>query len=204
MVAVTIYVEGGGPGKVGKSNCRKGFRKFFERAGLAGTMPSIISSGSRNDTFGDFRVAFGDKDSGEIPLMLVDSEAPVKPNTTSWQHLSSRDNWKRPDNAQDNQAQLMVQCMESWFLADVSALRKYFGAGFKSTSLAKRNDIGNIPKSDVYKRLNSASQNSKKGVYHKGRHSFDILAQIDPEKVVERSPFAKRLVDTLKGHLIPT
>ena len=52
--------------------------------------------------------------------------------------------------------------------------------------------------------LEAASRDSKKGAYHKGRHSFDILTQIEPEKVIQRSRFAKRLVETLKAHLIPT
>ena len=97
----------------------------------------------------------------------------------------------------------MVQCMESWFLADVATLERFFGSGFKSRSIAKRDDIENIPKDDVYRQLKSASSGSNKRAYDKGRHSFDILAQIDPEKVIQRSRLAKRLVDTMKAHLIP-
>ena len=97
----------------------------------------------------------------------------------------------------------MVQCMEAWFLADVPALETFFGAGFRSTSLAKRDDIENIPKNDVFNQLDSATRASKKGAYDKSRHSFDILAQIDPAQVIQCSPFAKQLVDTLRAHLIP-
>ena len=96
----------------------------------------------------------------------------------------------------------MVQCMESWFLADVSTLGAFFGDGFRNPS--ERNDIEDIPKQDVLRNLESASKDSQKGAYNKGRHSFDILGQIDPEKVIQHSRFAKRLVETLKGHLIPT
>ena len=70
----------------------------------------------------------------------------------------------------------MVQCMESWFLADVSTLESFFGAGFRAASLAKRDDIENVIKQDVLSSLESASRSSRKGTYHKGRHSFDILA----------------------------
>ena len=203
MVTVTVYVEGGGQGKYLKSKCRQGFREFFEKAGLAGHMPRIMSCGSRNDTLKDFRVALGEEYSDDIPLMLVDSEAPVQMNGTSWQHLSARDCWERPKGAQDEQGHLMVQCMEAWFLADVSALENFFGAGFKAASLAKRDDIEKIPKRDVFVQLKSASRDSKKRAYDKGRHSFDLLAQIDPEKVISRSPFARQLVETLKEHLLP-
>ena len=57
MVAVTIYVEGGGEGKAGRTKFREGFRKFFERAGFAGNMPRILASGSRDSALRDFRIA---------------------------------------------------------------------------------------------------------------------------------------------------
>ena len=98
----------------------------------------------------------------------------------------------------------MVQCMESWFLADVSELESFFKRGSRTTSLAERNDIEQISKEDVLNQLKAASRGSTKGAYHKGRHPFDILGRIEPEKVIQRSRFAKRLVETLKGHLIPT
>ena len=60
----------------------------------------------------------------------------------------------------------------------------------------------NIPKKDVFAQLEAASRDSRKGRYRKGSHSFSLLKQIDPTKVIQRSPFAKRLVDTLKAHLI--
>ncbi len=87
-------------------------------------------------------------------------------------------------------------------MADAQALEIFFGAGFRLPTV--RNDIEDIPKKDVLRNLETASQGSRKSAYQKGRHSFDILAQIDPEKVIQRSRFAKQLVETLKGHLLPT
>lgn len=202
MVAVTIYVEGGGEGKAGKTRCREGFRKFIEKAGFVGNMPTVLASGSRDSALTDFRVALKEVEPGKIPLLLVDSEAHVRSNSTPWQHLQSRDNWNRPVSAGEDQVHLMVQCMESRFLADVSTLESYFGPGFRPTAIPLRIDIERVPKSDVLKQLESASRESKKGSYHKGRHSFEILARIDPAEVTRRSPFAKRLIDTLKSHLI--
>lgn len=201
MVKVTVYVEGGSPGKV-ESKCRSGFHEFFKKAGLEGHMPKIVACGGRDKTLQKFRVALQQADPDHIPLLLVDSEGPVRSHMKSWQHLSSRDGWERPKGAQDEQGHLMVQCMESWFLADVPALEIFFGAGFRSNTLANRNDIENIPKKDVFAQLEAASRDSRKGRYRKGSHSFSLLKQIDPTKVIQRSPFAKRLVDTLKAHLI--
>lgn len=200
MVSVTVFVEGGSRGDLATS-CRKGFRRFFENVGLKGHMPSVVSCGSRKDAYDRFCVALSDSREGEIPLLLVDSEELVPAHSAPWPHLRSRDCWDRPEGAQREQAHLMVQCMESWFFADISALQRFFGTGFKSPP--KRDDIENIPKQDVLNGLATASRNSRKGQYHKGRHSFDILAQIDPEKVIECSPYAKQLVETLKKLLTP-
>ena len=199
MVRVTVFVEGGSRGNLATS-CRKGFRRFFENVGLKGHMPSVVACGSRKDAYDRFCVALSDSGVEEIPLLLVDSEELVQAHNAPWPHLRSRDCWDPPEGARHEQAHLMVQCMESWFLADISALQSFFGTGFRPPS--KRDDIENIPKQDVLSKLEAASRNSNKGPYHKGRHSFDILAQIDPEKVIQRSPFARKLVNTLKDHLI--
>ena len=204
MVSVEIYVEGGGQGKHLKSRCREGFSEFLRKTGLEGHMPKIKACGSRNNAWDDFCGALRQASPGKLPLLLVDSEDPVRAHDTPWQHLRSRDNWKRPDNAEDDQAHLMVQCMESWFFADVSALETFFGTGFRRASLGRRDDIEDIPKKDVFNQLNSASSNSRKDAYDKSLHSFDILGQIDPAQVTQRSPFARQLIDTLKAHLIPT
>ena len=37
-----------------------------------------------------------------------------------------------------------------------------------------------------------------KGIYRKGRHSFELLECLDPSKVMESSPHARRLIDALK------
>lgn len=194
-------MEGGSPGKL-ESKCREAFSKFFTRAGIPKPKFTIIACGPRNKARDRFSSALRSANPDTISLLLVDSEEPVRPNHKPWQHLHSRDKWKRPEGAHEQHAHLMVQCMESWFLADVPALDKYFGSGFRPRSIAKRNDIENIPKEDALSQLKSASSNSKKRAYNKGSHSFEILSRIDPEKVIQCSPFAKRLVDTLKSHLI--
>ena len=59
----------------------------------------------------------------DLPLLLVDSEGPVAAGQTSWQHLKARDNWDKPRPVSDDQAFLMVEVMETWFIAD----RHYYG-----------------------------------------------------------------------------
>ncbi len=198
---IKIYVEGGGEKKDAeplKTACRRGFREFFEKAGLVGHMPAIVACGSRNQAFRKFEIAVQNARSDELPLLLVDSEGSVINKQGVRSHLMTRDNWNPPLSVNDDQIHLMVQCMENWFFADPEMLSRYFGKGFQASALSKRPDVENIPKDDVFSQLENASRKCQKQTYSKGRHSFAILAEIDPTKVVNCSPFAKRLIDVLK------
>ena len=134
----------------------------------------------------------------EFIVLLVDSEEGVEGDIGPWAFLKRRDNnWNKPDGTSDDNAHLMVQCMEAWFLADRDTLALFFGHGFRANALPNRSDVENIPKPDLYNALRGATRDSRKGEYGKGQHSFDLLAQLNPQKVIAASPYAKRLVDTL-------
>ena len=97
-------------------------------------------------------------------------------------------------------AHLMVQCMEAWFLADKDCLAAFFGRGFNRNALSHNPDIEQVAKTDVLEGLKGATRRCKsKGEYGKGRHSFEILSEIDPEKVLAASLHAMRLVHTLRA-----
>ena len=195
---IKIFVEGGGDRNLLRRECRKGFSNFFSKAGLKGRMPSVVASGSRREAFDDFRAAVHRPGRYDFIVLLVDSEGPV--TTGPWQHLKTRDNWDKPPSAKDDQVHLMVQCMEAWFLADKECLVAYYGNGFNQNALPARQHIENIAKNDVLNGLKNATRSGvSKGEYGKGQHSFDILAQIDPDKVIAASPHARRLVDTLNA-----
>jgi hypothetical protein len=125
-VNVTVFVEGGGNTKALRARCRRGFGAYLSKAGLAGRMPRVIPSGSRQNAFRDFRTAVGNADTSDFIVLLVDSEGPVERNSGPWKHLKNRepDNWDRPASARDDNAHMMVQCMETWFLADQDTLLK--------------------------------------------------------------------------------
>lgn len=199
MVTCKIYVEGGGDRKDLKSRCREGFRKFFEKAGLAGRMPRIIACGGRRSAYDDFCTALRIAKPDELIFLLVDSEGPVKDANNPWIHLSSRkaDSWIKPDNAGSDNVHLMVQCMESWFLADTQALVLFYGQGFRFGSLPANPHIEQVPMSDVLRGLKDASISTSKGSYSKGDHSFGILGLIEPAKVRKASAHADRLIDSL-------
>ena len=196
---LTIYAEGGGDTKALRTECRMGFREFFRKAGLAGRMPRVSACGSRRQAYEDFCNALGKHGSNRFIALLVDSEGPVNEAVDPWSHLRERDSWTKPSGATEDTAHLMVQCMEAWFFADKEALAKYFGQGFRPNALSMRPEVEAIPKGDIEQGLKNATREcERKGQYNKGRHSFAILAQLDPAKVVAASPYARRLMQILR------
>ena len=192
MVTTTLYVEGGGDSGALRRACRKGFRKFIEKAGLIGTMPKIVACGSRSNAYHSFCIAHA---SGTGPAMLlVDAEALVTASGP-WQHLKDRDGWDRPDAASDDQCHLMVQAMESWFLADKEALQSFYHQSFRPQDLPQNPTIENIPKQDVFNGLSQATRNTRS--YKKGADSFEILEKLDPAKVRNASHYADRFIRAL-------
>lgn len=193
-MSVRIYVEGGFEGST-KSNCRKAFAAFLEKVIPPGSF-KVIASGSRQKAYEDFSSAVRQHTADFIAL-LVDSEAPVI--APAWRHLNARDgdNWQRPSGAADDQAHLMVQVMEAWFLADQETLSTYYGQGFLRNSLPRQKDIEQIDKIRVFEALRHASRLTQKGSYHKTRHGFDLLELIDPVLVRGASRNAENLFAVL-------
>ena len=195
MVNSKLYVEGGGDNnKALRTKCRRGFRIFLEKAGLTGRMPRIVACGGRNNAYDSFKAGHASED--VRAMLLVDAEGPVAADGP-WQHLKSRDNWDRPGGATDEQCHLMVEVMESWFLADKDALQAYFGQGFRRQALPANPDVEQVSKQDVLSGLDGATQATSKGRYRKGAHSFEVLERLDVGKVRKGSDYADRFVKAL-------
>ena len=214
-IAVKLFVEGGGDSNALRTDCRAAFSSFLQKAGLSGIMPVIVASGSRKAAYDDYCTAVRNN----VPaLLLVDSECDViyppimdnyNPDDMStwkpWHHLKNRqgqdgafvDNWDKPAGANDCDCHLMVQVMEAWFLTDMEALKRFYKQNFSESTLPERQEIENIPKQTVIKSLEKATKDTQKGQYSKGGHSFELLAIIDPQKVMKLSPWANRFVSLL-------
>ena len=111
----------------------KDSRSSFNVPDSVGRMPAVVACGSRNDAYDSYCTAIANAGQNDFPILLVDSEAAV--TQEPWDHLKARDNWDRPDNAIDEHAHLMVQCMEAWFVADRELLARFFGQGFSENPL---------------------------------------------------------------------
>lgn len=192
----TIYIEGGGDTAHLCSELRKGFKALFENAGFRGRLPKVVACGSRNDAFGDFKIAYLSKSKDEAILLLVDSEEVVN-KLTKWEHVISRDSWDKLANVTEDNIFLMVVTMESWFLADEDALVKFFGQGFEAKKLPHNQNFEAIEKTKLYDGLKNATKNSSKGEYGKGQHSFKILSLLDTQKVKNHGKYSKEFFDYL-------
>lgn len=202
MTAVKLFVEGGSTQSSDLDvACRRAFSKLLGGAGLK-RMPRIVASGSRGDALRQFETALRTEDVHAV--LLVDSEGPIAEHDDGswhpWDHVRDRpgDGWVKPAGATDDQLHFMVQCMESWFLADPDALADFYGQGFQRSALPARPDIENVDKQTLFASLENATRKTKtKGSYDKGRHSFALLAKIDPSKVRAASRWASRFFGTL-------
>ncbi len=197
---VKLYVEGGGDRSSDRIKCREGFRKLLERAGFDRRMPATHACGGRNAAYDNFRTALRMERMGEYPVLLVDSEAPV--SQPAWQHLRSRDGWERPAEAEDDQAQLVVQCMETWCVADRNTLREFFGDCLRENALPALNDLETRSKETVQKALADATHDcGQDRGYRKGKRSFELLAELDPAELKKHLPHFVRLCKMLESRL---
>ena len=195
---IKLYIEGGGSSPTQATQFREAWKTFFLKAGIDRTL-TAVRGGSRNDTFDDYRTAVRIKRPDELPLLLVDSEDLVTGGNTEWQHLKMRDNWNKPSGAGDQDAFLMVCCMETWFLADREALKRFFHGCWRDNALPQWPDLEKVPKADVFDKLAAATDACGKKEYAKGKRSFEILKAINPAKVEKKCPGAKRLLDRLRN-----
>ncbi|MBN2497788.1 MAG: DUF4276 family protein [Deltaproteobacteria bacterium] len=200
-----LFVEGGGNDNASlKTECRKAFKIFLEVAGFSGRLPAVIPCGGRRRAFDQFCTAIERLGDGDVAILLVDSEGPITGNSP-WDHVKKRrgDEWERPTGSSDDQLHLMVQCMESWFLADRKTLREFFNQGFRENALPSATaDIEDVSKEEVFRKLSAATRDTKtKGEYDKGKHAFKLLERVDPGLIREASSWAKRFLETLDSLL---
>ena len=89
----------------------------------------------------------------------------------------------------------MVQTMETWIVADRTALKDYYGEGLDESELPGLDDLEAASAAD--KALERATRNTGKGEYRKIGHASDLLRRIDPATVRDRCPACRRLFETL-------
>jgi hypothetical protein len=179
---------------------KPGFNKFFselrERAEANGCRFRPISCGSRDNACRDFSIAQANRDSWN--LLPIDAEGPIDNSTIA--ELKKRHHWKQ---LQMRSVFWMVEMMESWFHADVGALRTFYGGDLKETALKANQRVEQIPKRDLIRGLSDATSGTGKGNYfdHKTDHGPKLLAMIKPELVRRAAPNCERLFGAVLARL---
>ena len=165
------------------------------------TVRSNAESDPRQGESANFRHVYNgyrDSRTGEVPLLLVDAEDAIAPGHSVWQHLKARDNWDRPSLTEEDQAFLMVRIMETWFLADRTLLRDYFGPQLREHHLKQWPALEEVPKQTVLTALELATADCQRK-YAKGRVSYELLGRVNPTLVETTCPHARDLLVRLRG-----
>jgi hypothetical protein len=200
---VKLYVEGGAQDSgFERSLCRRAFSQFFSTdPRLKGKLPRTVPCGGRKAAYDAFVTEVRNPKPGVLPLLLVDSESSVATGKTVWEHLKSRpgDQWVKPKGVTDDQVFLMVQVMETWFIADQEAMARFFGGEFRRAAIPAWPNLEQIPKSSIYESLEKATADCGPRRYGKGRLSFELLSNISPGKVEAASPHARALFERLRN-----
>jgi hypothetical protein len=199
---IAIYVEGGGDTAETLNPFRRGMSAFLKPVVDAvrerGIRWRLIPCGGRSLAYDAFVDALANEPD-VFNILLVDAEEPVTIAVAPWDHLKNRkgDKWDTPAGADDKQCQMMVACMEAWFLADPAALKKHFGGNFDSGKLPPANQAETRTKSNINDALAKATTPTPAKQYRKFRDGAKLLEKLDPAVVRKHCKWCERLFQTL-------
>lgn len=181
----------------GDSSLKEGFRTFFnvlhDAAKHRGCRIRLIDCGPTAAAIQDFKDALR-KPGNAWMVLLIDSDAPDDGK------LFAR-RCEGLEKPLEDSVFWMVQMMESWFLADPEALKRFYGQGFQESALRGDPQVEQIPKADIYSRLERATKETAKGKYHKTRHAPQLLRFIDSQRVRQSAPNCERMFKTVLTRL---
>jgi hypothetical protein len=203
VTKIDLYVEGGGDNAGPREQLRQAIGRLLER-GLADRSvrrrPKVVVCGSVQKTLQRFEEAISNT-TDAVCAVLVDADGPVPQGRLPAAHLLQKHGWAKPNRSADEQIHLMVQTMEAWIVADIEALQAYYGDGFRPNSLSNRENVEEIPKSQLERGLKQATRSTKKGSYEKIRHARQLLPRLNAAKIAARAQRFKQLLEFLSDHL---
>lgn len=195
---IKLYVEGGGKGSHKRATIKlqQGFDSFFGDLKAAAREKKIsfkiIPAGNTQSTYDDFIFSVANSPQS-FNLLLVDSDEAIAANQTARAFLQNKHKKWNLQTVADERCHLMVQIMESWFLADVDALKSFYGKEFKESAIPKNKNVEKIAKETVEKSLQTATAKTTKAEYHKIEHGAKILELINSQKVRAAAPHCEKL-----------
>ena len=197
-----IYIEGGGEDSDLDIRCREGFRKLLLTCGFKGRMPRLVACGGRDAVHKDFSVALDNQGPKDYMAMWIDSEEPMLDIESAWSHLQTIktvSRWRKPATAQDHQVLFMTTCMETWIIADRSALAAHYGSKLQQSALPPLENLEERSRHDIQDQLVHATRNCT-NAYLKDERSFEILGKLTPD-ALKCLPSFLRVLRILTKHL---
>lgn len=199
---IAIYIEGGGPTNATGNRFRRGMSTFLQpivaEVNRRRIQWRLVICGGRQETYDKFCDALV-REPEVLNVLLVDSEDPVATTVPPWEHLRNRkgDMWNKPARADDARCQMMVACMEAWFLADPDALVRHYGGNFDRSKLPAAHLAETRTKTDITNALKQATRNTKAKEYQKIRDGAKLLGQLNSTEVRKHCKWCERLFRTL-------
>jgi len=190
LVKARICIEGGGDSKELGIRLQQAFTKLIEKIGLKGRMPGPRWGGGRDQTFDKFKIAHRHASKDTFVAMLIDSEEPVEEIEKPWDHLKKRDNWDAPSEATDDQALLMVVCMETWIVSDRATLKTHYGSSLQESALPPLTGMESRDRETIQNKLVHATR-SCANAYSKGKRSFEVVGKLNPGALRGRPSFER-------------
>ena len=130
---------------------------------------------------------------GALRILLIDSEGPVADVAKPW---TGREQ-KRPHWADDKHCYLMVQCLETWLLADADKLREHYDSRskkcFQDNKLKDWSNLESISKKTLQEALESATGKCGRPYAHADGNL--LIAKVQREKLRELPSVARLFKD---------
>ncbi len=199
---IAIYIEGGGDTAQTLDPFRRGMSAFLNSVVKLVRERRIrwrlIPCGGRKQAYDAFIDALNNEP-GVFNVLMVDSEDPVAITVSPWEHLKNRvgDKWEKPAGADDTRCQMMVACMEAWFLADPAGLKRHYGGKFNEKALPPASQAETRTKDAINDALKKATRPTPAKEYQKIRDGAKLLEKVDPTKVREHCKWCDRLFQAL-------
>ena len=204
--SVLVYIEGeGGGGTVAKhkhndGEFRKAWKQFLqplaERATSKGISKFQCIPGRGGATT---EKQFANPLAGNahaLRILLIDSEGPVTDVSKPWEAIKL----KRPEWAGDKDCYLMVQCLETWLLADRAGLQSHYNSPgkpcFREKKLKAWQDLESIAKKTLQAALEDATADCGKPYAHADGNL--LIGKVDLQKLKELSSVARLFRDFAK------
>lgn len=191
---ITIYLEGGGHGGEGRRRLGRAMEVFLRK--VTQRKLRVFPLGGRSEVIRQFRKHASTE---EVRLLLVDSEQPVQAATPAGyaRHLASEGGLLPEPH---DHLHLMIQCMESWLIADRDAWERLYGPD-AARALPGTCETDDLEKRDVLSAVQRALElGSRHGRYRKLEDGPKVLERLDPNAVARRSRSFRALRDWLTSH----